>query len=86
MVGRQVAGEYILVPLVGRGADLDSIYNLNRVGAFIWEQLDGQATGAAIIDALVGHFDVEAATARRDYARFVEELSSIGAITKVSGP
>ena len=47
MVGRRVADEYILVPIVGHGAELDGIYNLSRVGAFIWELLDGRHSGEA---------------------------------------
>src|SRR5204863_354692 len=29
IVGRRIAGEYVLVPLVTHGADLDAIFNLN---------------------------------------------------------
>ena len=49
MVGRRIGDEYVLVPLAGRGADLDSILNLNRVAAFVWEQLDGRRTGDAVV-------------------------------------
>ena len=31
IVGRRIAGEMVLVPLVSHGADLDAIYNLNAV-------------------------------------------------------
>jgi len=44
MVGRRIAGEYVLVPLGGKGVDLDAILNLNSVGAFIWEQVGGAAS------------------------------------------
>ncbi len=81
MVGRRIAGEYILVPLVGRGADIDSIFNLNRVGAFVWEQLDGRVNGSAIVDGLVERFEVDRETAEADYAGFIEQLRSIGALT-----
>jgi len=85
MVGRQVAGEYILVPLVGRGADLDSIFNLNRIGAFVWERLDGRTPGSAIVDAMVHRFAVDRETAEADYAQFVGQLQTIGAIGAVQG-
>ena len=81
MVGRRIAGEYILVPLVGRGADIDSIFNLNRVGAFVWEQLDGRTNGSAIIDGLVERFAVDRETAEADYVGFIEQLRSMGAVT-----
>lgn len=80
MVGRRVADEYILVPIVGHGAELDGIYNLSRVGAAIWELLDGRRSGAEVIEALVGRFDVDRETAEADYAAFLAKLVSIRAV------
>ncbi len=80
MVGRRVADEYILVPIVGHGAELDGIYNLSRVGAFIWELLDGQHSGEEVVEALVGRFDVDRATAETDYGSFLAKLISIRAV------
>jgi hypothetical protein len=86
MVGRRIADEYILVPIVGRGAELDSIFNLNRVGAFIWERMDGQSSGESIVRALVERFDVERHVAEKDYQDFVAKLLSIRAIQPAGEP
>jgi Coenzyme PQQ synthesis protein D (PqqD) len=83
IVGRRIAGEYVLVPLVTHGADLDAIYNLNAVGAFIWERLDGRATGAAIVSALVAEFEVDEERAREDYVAFVAQLQGMQAVDLV---
>ena len=80
MVGRRIAGEYILVPIVGRGADVDAIFTLNEVGAFIWERLDGQTAGERITGAIADRYEVTAEAARHDYAQFVAQLLSIQAI------
>lgn len=85
MVGRRIGDEFVLVPLAGRGADLDSILNLNKVGAFIWERLDGQATGALVVDALVEHFEVERARAEADYLEFVGVLLGLKAVVPARG-
>ena len=81
MVGRRIADEYVLVPIVGHGAQLDGIFNLNRVATFIWERLDGQTSGEAIVEALVRHFDVAPPRAEKDYLEFVKKLLVIHAIT-----
>lgn len=81
MVGRKVADEFILVPLVGRGADVDSILNLNRVGAFIWERIDGIRDGHAVVDALIARFEVERERAAADYLEFAEKLLSVNAVS-----
>ena len=83
MVGRRIADEYVLVPIVGRGAEIDGLYNLSRIGAFIWERLDGAANGDAIVTSLRDRFEVERARAEQDYSEFVEQLLSIGAVRPV---
>ena len=40
-VFRQIDDETILVPIKNNVGDMGSIYNLNEVGAFVWEHLDG---------------------------------------------
>jgi len=85
MVGRRIAGEYVLVPIVGHGADVDAIYNLNGLGAFIWERLDGQAPGETIVAAILERYDVDRPIAVTDYGRYLEQLCSIQAVTPV-GP
>jgi hypothetical protein len=84
MVGRRIAGEYVLVPVVGRGADADSIYNLNRVGSFVWEQMDGRRDGAAIAALITEAFDVDRQRAEKDYLGFVSQLLSIQAVHRAS--
>jgi coenzyme PQQ synthesis protein D (PqqD) len=82
MVGRRIAGEYVLVPIMGRGADVDSIFTLNRVGAFVWERFDGKTRGRDIVRALAETFEVESERAAEDYCEFVRKLRSIHAVTE----
>jgi hypothetical protein len=83
MVGRKIADEFILVPIVGRGADVDAIFTLNRVGTFIWDRLDGQTTGETIVAALVDDFEVDRAQAESDYETFLDQLLQIKAVAGV---
>ena len=41
-VYRMIQHETILVPIKDNVGDMDSLYNLNEVGAFVWERLDGE--------------------------------------------
>jgi hypothetical protein len=85
MVGRRIAQEYVLVPILGRGADADGIFNLNRLGAFVWEEMDGRRDGRAIVERITETFEVDAARASRDYLGFVSQLLSIEAVAPASG-
>ncbi len=84
MVGRRIAGEYVVVPLAGRGADLDSILNFNRVGAFIWELIDGRRSGRQIVAAVATQFDVDDRTAAADYRDFLRNLQDLKAVRPVA--
>jgi methyltransferase-like protein len=83
MVGRRIGNEFVLVPLAGRGADLDAILNLNRVAEFVWEQLDGTRSGGEVVDAVLGQFEVERTRAERDYLELVEDLVEADAVKRV---
>jgi len=81
MVGRRIGDEYVLVPLAGRGADLDSILNLNRVAAFVWEQLDGERSGNDVVEAVLERFDVGRALAEQDYLELIDTLVEVDAVS-----
>ena len=82
MVSRKVAGEYILVPIRRHVADLESIYNLNEVGGFIYEQIDGKKPASQILETICREFDVTREQAEADLTEFLSTLKEIGAITE----
>jgi len=82
VVGRDIAGEYILVRVVRSAADLDSIYHLNRVGAFVWERLDGCTRGEDIVRGLTERFEVDDVRAATDYRFFLAQLESVRVVTR----
>jgi hypothetical protein len=86
MVGRRIAEEYLLVPIVGRAADVEAIYTLNGIAAFIWERLDGYTPGEAIVRAIAARYDVEDDTATADYLAFIGQLQSIQAVVPADAP
>jgi hypothetical protein len=86
MVGRRIAEEYLLVPIVGRAADVEAIYTLNAIAAFIWERLDGKTPGEAMVRAIAERYDVNDDTAMADYLAFIEQLQSIRAIVPADAP
>lgn len=80
MVFRKIADEYLLVPIRGDAANLEKIYTLNDVGAFIWEQIDGVRSVQQIIEAVVHEYDVTPDEAERDVTEYLGRLVRIGAI------
>jgi hypothetical protein len=80
---RQIIDELVLVPVRQDVADMDAIYTLNEVGAFIWRQLEGPRNLDALQVAVLAEYDAEAATVTSDVAAFVDALLAIGAVHEV---
>lgn len=83
IVGRRIAGEYVLVPLIGRGMDADFIYTLNQVAAAMWEALDGTASGSEVVRSVVEQFEVDEPRAARDYLDLMATLETIDAVRRM---
>jgi hypothetical protein len=83
MVGRKIAEEFILVPIMQDARDSQCIYTLNDVGARIWELLDGNGvTIDDIVSAITQQYEVEAPQAEADVVEFLEQMKEIGAVVE----
>jgi len=74
IVTRHIAGETLLVPIYGELANMEKIFTLDPVAAFIWEQLDGEKSLKVIRDDVIDTFDVKKEEAETDISEFVNEL------------
>jgi hypothetical protein len=79
-VYRKIEDETILVPIKDNVGDMACIYNLNEVGAFIWENLDGEKTLQDIKDRISEAFEVSGHEAEMDLYQFIDQLKEIEAI------
>ncbi len=69
---REIAKQWVVVPLGSRVVELNGIITLNESGAFLWRLLEKGAEADELMTALVGEYDVDEATAVRDVERFLE--------------
>ena len=79
-VYRKIENETILVPIKENVGDMSCIYNLNEVGAFIWEQLDGKKTLNDILNRITEEFDITVQDAQIDLSDYISDLKEIHAI------
>ena len=79
-VYRKIQDETVLVPIRDSTGDMDAIYNLNEVGAFIWDNLDGGNSLEDVKRGILEEFDVPPERAEEDLLAFVKELVSINAL------
>ena len=83
-VFRKIEDETILVPIKDNVGDMGSIYNLNEVAAFVWEQLDGQKNLRDIKHRLSDEYEVSAEKAEDDLFEYIAQLTEIEAISRTS--
>jgi len=84
IVSRNIIGETILVPIRGNLADMQQIYTLNNLGAFIWEQLNGKKVLADTRNAVLDNFESEHNQVETDILEFIEQIHAEGLIKEIT--
>lgn len=79
---RRVSDELILVPIHKNMADMEAIFSLNEVGAFIWDKLEFPLSLEQIEKTLVGEFDAELRIIQSDIKQFLAEMVALGAVVR----
>jgi pyrroloquinoline quinone biosynthesis protein D len=73
------------VPLFFNDTATTEIYTTNRVGAAIWERLDGEHSLADIRDAVLARFDAPPEGVDADIEEFLTQVLEAGLI-EAAGP
>ena len=73
-VVREVAGEYLLIPVTAQENLPGQMAVMNDTGAFLWEQLREAKTLEQLADAMMSEYDVSREEARADIEEFIKML------------
>lgn len=76
-VAREVAGEYLLVPVGKTTLDLNGMLTLNEVGAFLWEKLPEAENEAALVNAVLEEYEADRAEVEKDVSEFLGKLREL---------
>ncbi len=66
---REIAGQWIVVPLGQRTVEFNAIMNLSETGAMIWKGLEQNLSKEEIIKNLTVEYEVDEAIARKDLGK-----------------
>ena len=80
---RKIVDELVLVPVKANAADLDAIYTMNALGAFVWEHLGEATTQANLVAAITAEYEVAPDIAAADLDRFLAEMAAAGAVVQI---
>lgn len=74
---REMAGEHVVIMQGRYGADMTRVISLNESSLYLWNELQGKEFEVADVAALlVERYGIDAETAERDAAAWVERLAT----------
>ena len=68
---REIAGEYVLVPIGKRALTVQGLVTMNEVGALIWEMMEKESDIDQIVSGILDEYEVDEQTARKDVLDFI---------------
>lgn len=71
---REIAGDYIIVPIGTTALELNGMITVNETGAFLWRKLCEETTKEELVCALQGEYEVTEEEANEDVEEFLETL------------
>lgn len=71
---REIAGEFMLVPLGESSAQFNSMVTMNETGAFIWKCLEKDMSVMEIAEKMTEEYDVSFENAEIDINGFIAYL------------
>lgn len=77
---RKIVKEVILVPIHKDVADLNSIFTLNDVGAYLWELLENPVSSEELVSVVLDEYEGTERQISADVNRFLGDLETFGAL------
>lgn len=82
MILREVAGEYILIPVGEMAMKVHGIINLTESGRLIWERLQEECQEEELVSVLRQEYEVDEETAVQDVRAFLKKLEDAGLLVQ----
>ncbi len=79
-VEKSIGDEMVLVPLSNNVADMNKVYTLNEVGAFLYNNIDGHKNIKELTSELIEKYDVTDEVALKDINSFINDMVNKGVL------
>ncbi len=79
-VKRKIGTQYVIVAVGEATRKFNGMISVNGTGSFIWDCLENHITMDELVLSLTAAYDIDAETARRDAAEFIDTLKGVGAV------
>ena len=79
---KEIAGEYIVIPLGSLSEEMNVTITLNETGKDIWKSLEGNKSKEEIVKLILEKYDVSEEKAQQDVQNFINQMIEKGFIEK----
>ena len=80
LILREVAGEYILIPVGQAALKIHGMINLSESAVLLWKKLQEECTEGELVEVLLREYEVDRDTALADVREFTEQMQKIGVL------
>lgn len=71
---REIAGEFILVPIGSAAQELNGMISVNEIGVFIWRKLEAGCSYEQLLESIIDEYEVSYDTAKSDLDEFLSQM------------
>lgn len=79
---REIAGDYIIIPIGKTALEFNGLITVNEVGVTIWNMLQEEVTFDQLVQGILDEYDVEEDVVREDIQEFLDALAKDGILVK----
>ena len=79
---KEIAGEYIVIPLGSLSEEMNVTITLNETGKDIWKSLEENKNKEEIVKLILEKYDVSEEKAQQDVQNFINQMIEKGFIEK----
>lgn len=69
---REIAGDYIIIPVGESAQENNGLITINEAGMFLWNRMKEECTEDQLIQDMLEEYEVDEETARQDVQEFIE--------------
>ena len=78
VVLREIAGEYLLIPVGQMALKLHGMITLSESGLLLWNHLQEECSEDDLVDAILAEYQVDRETAAADVKAFIRQMEEVG--------
>ena len=71
---REIAGDYVIIPIGRTVLSFNGLITVNEIGAFLWNLLQEDVTKEDLVAKVLDEYEVDEETAREDIQEFLDTL------------